>query len=121
MDPGDLTPFGLKVDFLDDGRALLRIGATLIALSPHQVRELRAQLGVGTVTVANETPFALRWELRSSPVHAPHSRLMGGKNYTLTIRTGPESTTPMPALPADAPLPKNVKRLSNARKKREKP
>jgi hypothetical protein len=113
MDPGDLTPFGLSVEFLDDGRALLRIGATLIALSPRQVQELRQQLGVGTVSVVNETPFAIRWDLQSAATARP-----GGKNYTLTLRTGPHD--PAPAF-APENLPSNVKRLPKPRKKKEKP
>lgn len=111
MDPGDLTPFGLRVEFLDDGRALLRIGATLIALSPAQVRTLRAELGVGNVQVVNDTPFPLRWALRASATERP-----GGKNYTLTISDGPSED------PGRIPetLPSNVKRLTTGRKKRGK-
>lgn len=126
MDPGELTPFGLKVEFLDDGRCLLRIGAMVVALSPRQTTELRHQLGVGTVTVTNDTPFALRWLLRSEPVYAPNSRLMAGKNYTLVISTGPHDRgdprkPEPPALPSGEPLPSNVKRLRTPRKKKEKP
>lgn len=114
MDPGELTPFGLAVEFLQDGRALLRIGATLIALSPHQVAELRKQLGVGTVTVENESGHALAWESRSSPTLRP-----GGRNYTLTIRAAPGQ--PPPPLSLVEALTTNVKRLKKPRKDKEKP
>ncbi|HKY36481.1 MAG TPA: hypothetical protein VJN18_11115 [Polyangiaceae bacterium] len=123
MDPGDLTPFGLTVEFLDDGRALLRIGATLIALSPKQVAELRTQLGVGHVQVVNDTPFPLHWKLRQSDTPRP-----GGKNYTITISTGPRDDPPRPR-PFLVPDVKTVhleaeivpmNRAPKPRKKREK-
>ena len=118
MDPGDLTPFGLKVEFLDDGRCLLRIGAMVIALSAKQTQELRRELGVGAVQVVNDTPFQLSWDLRSAPTER-----WGGKNYTLTLRTGARDPDPrdpqLPALPSET-LPSNVKRLRTPRKKKEK-
>lgn len=119
MDPGDLTPFGLNVEFLDDGRCLLRVGAMVIALSAKQTHELRRQLGVGAVTVVNDTPFQLTWKLR-----AEGSNAWSGKNYTLTLSAGARDPDPrdpaLPALPSET-LPSNVKRLRSPRKKKEKP
>lgn len=92
-------PAKVEVVFEDDGTAHVRFGSWGHHLTAAQVKSLREQLGVGMLTIVNETRVDLDYRLIGGRV-----RPGAGRDYRLELYMLGQEKPPLPAPALQAPI-----------------
>lgn len=104
-------PAKVDVVFEDDGSAHVRFGSWGHHLTAAQVKSLREQLGVGMLTVVNETRVDLDYRLIGGRV-----RPGAGRDYRLELYTLGQEKPPLPAPAPALPRPISINRPISKRR-----